>query len=309
MAKIEETQLMPALNENSDKNSNDVLQDVINQDLIKQEVIKQEQNINSKVVVVASYIRPQLIKFAQDLSVIASVEVVHRSYRGSWRPDDNDRLILVGNDSVNWFRGTQTAIAIWADREVIDASDYLASAIYLEPPLFRQYQLTQIIFGEIRVSALYSDVSAKRYANELAKLKVFGVTLINYDDSENINYALNEAFKQGDVLLGIDDSMVYDNQNIKNILISAYRRSVPLVGPSYSFLKAGAIATTYSTVEDIHDRLSELLRLKFLPPANYNPYYHIGINEQVARSLNINIPNDKKALQQMLQRLQAMPND
>ena len=94
-----------------------------------------------------------------------------------------------------------------------------------------------------------------------------------------------------------------DDPHIKNILITAYRQNKPLIGPSSAYIKAGALATTYSDIDDVAHRLSEMLltglKKHVWPEADYNPYFKVRYNQQVGRSLNLLLPDAESLASQL----------
>ena len=84
-------------------------------------------------------------------------------------------------------------------------------------------------------------------------------------------------------------------ENIENILITAYRHNIPLIGPSNAYINAGALASTYSDLTDVARRLSEILQKGLghndWAKPDYNSYFSVSYNHQVARSLNLNLPD------------------
>ena len=92
-----------------------------------------------------------------------------------------------------------------------------------------------------------------------------------------------------DVLLGIDDPELYNSKTAKNVLLSSYGRQMALIGPNAGFVRAGALASTYSDQDDWLAVLDDLLDQ---PPAHwprslYPEHYGVSGNQQVARALGL----------------------
>jgi ABC-type uncharacterized transport system substrate-binding protein len=94
------------------------------------------------------------------------------------------------------------------------------------------------------------------------------------------------------------DSAVFNAENIKNILVTTYRRSQPVIGFSAPLVKAGALASSYSDIEDIDAQADEILNdfdaSGKLPDPQFPKYFSVIVNDDVARSLNIVIDEPVK---------------
>ncbi len=168
-------------------------------------------------------------------------------------------------------------------------SDRLSSAVFVEPPMERQLRLAEAILGEQRE---YGVLVQKQASADVLRS---GVNVYVVEEFETLNHALIKLLAENQALIGVYDPQLYSPNNIKNILITAYRHIRPLIGPSSAYLRAGALATTYSDLNDVAERLSEIaLRYKNKGDwikADFNPYFRVGFNEQVGRSLNLLLPD------------------
>ena len=168
-------------------------------------------------------------------------------------------------------------------------SDRLSSAVFVEPPMERQLRLAEAVLGENRE---YGALVQKQASEDVLRS---GINVYVVDEFETLNHALIKLLAENQALIGVYDPQLYSPNNIKNILITAYRHNRPLIGPSSAYLRAGALATTYSDLNDVAERLSEIvLRYKNKGDwikADFNPYFRVGFNEQVGRSLNLLLPD------------------
>jgi ABC-type uncharacterized transport system substrate-binding protein len=108
-----------------------------------------------------------------------------------------------------------------------------------------------------------------------------------------MNAALQSLLLSSDVLLAIPDAEIYNASTIRNILLTTYRNKVPLVGFSPGYVKAGALCAVYSTPQQIAEQSAHMIKAfvdaHALPAAQYAKQFEVSINEQVARSLGLNI--------------------
>jgi len=95
------------------------------------------------------------------------------------------------------------------------------------------------------------------------------------------------------VLLALPDAAIYNTSTIRNILLATYRNKVPLVGFSPGYVKAGALCAVYSTPAQIAAQslaiIQDYAETRTLPAAHYAKEFEVSVNEQVARSLGLNI--------------------
>ena len=209
---------------------------------------------------------------------------------GRWKavigmgPESLEGLSLPGNVPV---------IGVFLSR-----SDYFANpkpwttAIFVEPPFARQARLARELFRDHQeFGALVADQVS---ADINGVLSIPDVHVYRLDQYGSLNQALLKLLGENQALIGVYDPDLYSPDNIKNILITAYRHNRPLIGPSAAYLRAGALATTYSSLEDVVERLTEVISQglagKGWAPPGYNPHFRVGFNEQVGRSLNLILP-------------------
>lgn len=169
------------------------------------------------------------------------------------------------------------------------------SSIYLDQPINRQLGLIAAVLPKARsIGVLYSV-----QPRELARLRTAAAER-NYEMNERIssafptmNAALQSLLLSSDVLLALPDAEIYNASTIRNILLTTYRNKVPLVGFSPGYVRAGALCAVYSTPQQIAEQSAQMIRTfsdaHVLPAAQYAKQFEVSINEQVARSLGLNI--------------------
>lgn len=217
------------------------------------------------------------------------------------------RLILLDPPSLDWrlqeHRGPATLVLrishLQARQRLGEQVPPRLSLLWSDPPLARQLRLTRQLLPQAkRVGVLYSDGS-EFLLRELHHLAgPMGLELVaqrwdNIADSRPLQHVLGSS----DVLLGLDDPQLYNSKTAKNLLLSTYARQQALIGPNAGFVKAGALASTYS---DQDDWLAVLDTLLDRPPSQwprslYPTQFKVQSNPQVARSLGLE-PIDEPAM-------------
>ncbi|WP_419813333.1 hypothetical protein [Bacterioplanoides sp.] len=289
--------------------------DVIQADTTKAETIALVSHKPSKAVQRLAEKTAQLSGFNIEPVVLGS-SVQWPSYSA---------VVLAGNGVVErWNQPNIPAVAVFVSQTVVQqAGERLQSAIYLEPPLKRQIELARQVLGPDKSLGILASRNAGNIAGKTAsgdseaKAESDALTQTYFiEDYPDLNRALADLLTSNVALVGAYDPALFSSANIKNILITAYRRNKPLIGPSGSYIKAGALASTYSDLGDVAQRLSEILlqglgkndenkadeakadagkpdetSAKSWPVADYNPYFNVRYNKQVGRSLNLVLPD------------------
>lgn len=178
------------------------------------------------------------------------------------------------------------------------------SAIYVEPPFKRQFDLAALLFPGAKIGLLVANQQQEdTYLGQLNSEEREQVNIKKLSDYSSLNKALYVVLKDASLLLGIYDDNIYNAKNIKNILITSYRQQKVLIGPSKAYLKAGSFASTYSNLSHVAKRIGDIVsthhKEKRWLPADFNPYFSVRFNKQVANSLNIQAFNAHEVVQQM----------
>lgn len=171
----------------------------------------------------------------------------------------------------------------------------LFSAIYLDQPLRRQLGLIAAMLPQARsVGVLYSgpprDINLLR---SLAATYRLELNERSSADFSSLHAALQSLLLSSDVLLALPDAEIYNALTIRNILLATYRNKVPLIGFSAAYVKAGALCAVFSTPGQIAEQSLNIINgfaeTRSLPAPQYAKEFEVSVNEQVARSLGLNI--------------------
>ena len=218
----------------------------------------------------------------------------------------NDFVVLVGvnkpsHSNVDSHKKT-ISVLITKDQSFGIKSQ---TSIWMEPPLSRQLMLANLVIpGQQKLGLLIKgSESRKNQLSGLSESQIQMLNIIDIEESENINQALFNVLKGSKLLLGSYDPEIYSSSNLKNILITSYRQKKVMIGPSRAYLKAGSLSTTFSDLGHVAQRIMDVVleyqsSAKWLK-AGYNPYYRILFNKQVARSLDIILPEEDVLLKNM----------
>jgi len=162
------------------------------------------------------------------------------------------------------------------------------TAVYAEPAPADQLRLAALLYKRpVRIAAIVGSDTA------FLKPVLHGAVQVEQlAPGDDINHALSRI-GQAEALLAIPDSRVFSPENIRNILLSTYRHKQAVIGFSADMVKAGALASTYSEIEDINTQVAEMTAAFVasgeLERPQFPRYFSTIVNDGVARSLDVTV--------------------
>lgn len=180
------------------------------------------------------------------------------------------------------------------------------SAIYLDTPPHRQLELIRLLLPQARnVGTVLGNVSNRDKETLNAAARDRGLTLqadFAQRDSE-LYPTLKSVLANSDVFLAIPDPVVINASTAQNVLITAFRSQVPVIGFSANYVKAGALAAVYSSPQQIGSEAGQLIktqqRTNNLPAPKYPRFFSVGVNTLLMRTMGLPVA-DEQALEQRL---------
>lgn len=192
------------------------------------------------------------------------------------------------------------------NRRTADVHRY--SAVFLDQAPKRQLDLIRLALpGATRVALLLGEESEPLYAafKDAAVEKRLSISAQKANAGQDIFPALQKLLDEADVLLAMPDPAVFSSATIPNILLTTYRRRVPVVGFSASYVRAGAVLALYSSPAQIGAQAADMVRTALatgqLPSPQYPRQFIVDTNPYVARSLGLAIES-AAALEEKLRR-------
>ncbi len=174
------------------------------------------------------------------------------------------------------------------------------TAVYAEPSPLLQLQLVSVLLKKpVKVAVILSKKTSylEPMLQHVASQTGTELSIEYYIPPETLNRVLNRI-ADVPVLLATPDSTIYNTDNIRNILVTTYRHNQSVIGFSSALVKAGALASTYSDIEDINAQVDELIAdyetTGKLAKPQFPKYFSTIVNKDVARSLNIVVDNSAK---------------
>jgi len=191
------------------------------------------------------------------------------------------------------------------------------SAIYLDQPLKRLLTLASLLKPEAKkIGTIFGPIS-QRAQPEIEKLAKTGGMELKYDfltKEDNPVSTLKPVVTESELFIAIPDHAILNKAIARWILYLSFQHKIPVIGFSNAYTNAGAIASVYSSPEDIGKQAAEAIVswLKNGDGAIWSPvyphYFTLSTNPAVARSLGISLPSDKELYIKFKQK-EAMAND
>ena len=180
------------------------------------------------------------------------------------------------------------------------------SAILLDQPVSRQFHLIRELFGsDNNIGLLLGPYSASLETEIIASAKQLQqkITIKTILNSDELIPVLNNLSDSVDLLLAEPDPVVYNRRSIQGILLLTYRSKTPVIGFSQAYSRAGAMVSLYSSTDDIAKQAVEIILDQSTSNHLYDPkYFTITFNQQVARTLGISPPDEKRLIEQINQK-------
>ena len=115
---------------------------------------------------------------------------------------------------------------------------------------------------------------------------------------QDVPAALERLAQKADVLWGVADALVLSPQLAKPILLFSFRNSIPFIGPSAPWVKAGALYSLDYDYRELGSQCAEIA-LKVLrgeAPNDISPDYprtiKYSLNLNTARMMKITLPDE-----------------
>jgi len=220
--------------------------------------------------------------------------------------DDSDLTIAVGMSAASALAtSTKPVLSVLVPKAGYDklakpVAAIHSSAIYIDQPIERQISLLVAAMPKVkRIGVLYSafhpELTSLRRTLAERNILLFEEAV---GQEHPLHDALEEVLGESEVLLVLPDTEIYNAGTIRNILLSSYRKQVPLIGISKSYVKAGALCAIYSTPKQIVIQTVEAVKQYIstgkLPSSQYPKDFEVSVNMQVARSLDLPVKDADK---------------
>lgn len=235
-------------------------------------------------------------------------------------PTHGALLISVGDTLLPWIETARgkypAAIAFYVNSAQFRVGEHAAhvAALYRDQPLARQLRLARQLFPRLqRVAILQGEQPLPVSHQQLRDDSGLDITVVSIRDKPDWAKSLSQLLADNDILLGLDDPQMYNSDTIHSILLTAYRHGKVLVGPGKPFVTAGGLASCYSDIDQYLQQLGDMVKIYLqtdkLPESQYPKNYQVAINQQVASSLGLTLPDEKTITTRLQNSAEECGND
>jgi putative ABC transport system substrate-binding protein len=172
--------------------------------------------------------------------------------------------------------------------------------LYMAQPYCRQIPFIKLLNGQWKTIGLLNSREKPIDTNTIqqcAKKHGLDTYIVNTTSNEYLKDHIKDVLNHSDILLALPDKNIFNSQSVKNILLTSYRHRKPVIAFSRNFVDAGALASIYSSTEQIAQSASKLVGQyfksgqQFKKSVNYPQAFDVSINRQVFRALDLSIPD------------------
>ena len=262
-----------------------------------------------EIVIVVAPDRPLREEFISSLTTSLPASYNTRIIAPVEFPDSNldkaDYIVVLGSGSLQVVRDRDVHLPVIAS--YISSMSYqknlsdkvIESVLFPSANLGAQMRLARKLLPNAdSVGVLISP----DFKNHIPKIDAyagkhgFKLEIAVWNGKENLPKVLNKLLKKSDYLLALEDPKVFNRNTVKSILLTSYRKNKVVIGPNVSYVKAGSLATTWCSTNDVAIAVVEAIEFfkknKQLPKTEILSCLSVTINKQVAKSLSIRIPKD-----------------
>lgn len=186
------------------------------------------------------------------------------------------------------------------------------SAVYWAPSLSDQLRLAHAIMPGLRRIGLFvaaSDLPRAEALRSAAAARRIEV-MVREADPSLLARQVGELASGVDMLLAPVDPRLFNRDNLKPVLLAAYRQNRVFIGPTPAWVRAGSLASLYATPQTLAIDVAAAVRTwqqgGHWPAPAQASRFDVITNPQVARSLGLRLP-DAEALTRDLQSGKAVP--
>lgn len=196
---------------------------------------------------------------------------------------------------------TNSAVSSFRDKYSEDRKNRFYSIVLDQPPQ-RVMLLGKILLPDVSQYGFLIGEASKSlfydYEKVAGKLKLQTTAAFTAGDRA-IAQKIEQLLEYNKAIIALPDPQIMTPNTAKWLLFMSYQKSIPVIGYSNAYVKAGALAAVHSTPEDIGRQAAEWVETFFAEGVpdesdNFPSYFRVAVNRWVARSLTIEVDDEKQ---------------
>ncbi len=224
---------------------------------------------------------------------------------------NNDFAITIGKTALLKILASRSDIPIFAlqtpritldrMRKIYNNLGIQLSGIYREQPLSNQLALAKAIQPKYRNIYLLLGRLSRYHLKDYKKQIKDEQYVINYQILENQDSPVayfNKMTPQLGFLVLLDNPQQFKRRNIELLLPDSFHLNIPMIGNRQLHGSIGALASIYSSHDELAIASSEIIAHFFNDGIYKKPHYlekfSVLINQQIAQNFNFNNLNEKQ---------------
>ncbi len=185
------------------------------------------------------------------------------------------------------------------------------SGIYSGQSFKRQLFLAKVINHESKNVTVIFGRQSRYYLSEYKKTSeqlLFNLSFEILRQQEPVLQSFYRINPTGGFLMILNEAHIYSIQNLQSLLISSYKKQIPMIGSKKSDTKIAALASVYTPLnllaKEAAEGVLDLCQKNKAMPLKYSQHYKVNINKEIAKHLNYSHLDEKK-LQLEIARLEG----
>ena len=169
--------------------------------------------------------------------------------------------------------------------------DYI---IFLGQTASRRLALTQVVTGKKCRVGLVTGEYSRHDASTLQGVALdndFKLVVKQSSSEETAIDDIKQVLTDSDIYLALYDTNILNRHNAKWLLYMAYKMNKPVIGFSSSYTRAGAVASIFSTPEQIGRQsgewLLDMLNHRLVLQHQHPKYFSVTTNPNIQRNLRL----------------------
>lgn len=218
-------------------------------------------------------------------SVTVRVAIGSEAFRTALRSDDTRPLVasyITSTEFEEALRGRQRPANV--------------TAVFSNPDPLDQVALAEVLLGRPAMG-VFDSPAVQMLTSRLNDTGVRRIPVRPYRDID----AILRAAQSLDAIIVLPDATVLNPSNINHVVRTLYQRRSVLIGYSSALTRVGSLASVYSSSNGIAQAIARIVKehadTGVLPEPTFVREISVAFNVQLARSLNIPLPDQASVVQ------------